>query len=70
MNTKKANRGYLTKERYVDMLIKVNNCKNKSREIKPTDCQRLKRYHVIKIDNVEKRFFPLSKDSSYVIFYV
>lgn len=43
MNTKKANRGYLTKERHGDMLIKLNNSKNKSSEIKPTDCQRLKK---------------------------
>lgn len=69
MNTKKANRGYLTKERYVDMFIKVNNSKNKVVRQK-TDCQRLKRYDLMKVDNVEKPFFLVSKERSDVIFYM
>lgn len=30
MNTKQGNSGFLTKERYDDLLIKVNNSKNRN----------------------------------------
>lgn len=70
MDTKKANSGFLTKERYDDLLKKVNNSKNKSSGKKPEDYQRLKRYDVMKVGNVEKLIFPVSKDSSNVRFYV
>ncbi|XP_067129651.1 KRAB-A domain-containing protein 2-like [Centruroides vittatus] len=70
MDTKKANSGFLTKKRYDDFFKKVNNSKNKSRRKKPEDYQRLKRYDVMKVGNVEKPIFPVSKDSSNVRFYM
>ncbi|KAK2578521.1 hypothetical protein KPH14_000990 [Odynerus spinipes] len=70
IKTKKTNSGFLTKERYDDLLKKVSNSKNKSSGKKPEDYQRLKRYDIMKVGNVEKLIFPVNKDTSSVRFYV
>lgn len=70
MKSKKSNSGFLTRDKYDDLLKKVSDSKNKSSGKKPEDYQRLKRYDVMKVGDTEKLIFPISKDSSSVRFYV
>lgn len=70
MNTKKENSGFLMKERYDDLLNKVSNSKTKVVGTKLEDYQRLKRYDEMKVGNVEKLIFSISKHSSNIRFYV
>lgn len=66
MMAEKENSEFLTKERYDNLIIKMNNSKNKSSEKK----ERLKRHEVMKIENVQKLIFLVNKHISNIRFYV